>query len=67
LTAVPYPVASVRSGVVAQAAELELVGDPDVALVNVRSREEFTGQRFWPPGGMQDEGRAVHVLTAVPF
>ena len=65
LTAVPYPVASAQSDVVAQAEVLALVGDPDAAVVDVRSREEFTGERFWPSGGMQDGGRAGHIPGAV--
>jgi thiosulfate/3-mercaptopyruvate sulfurtransferase len=65
LTAVPYPVASAQSDVVVQAEVLALLGDPDAAVVDVRSREEFTGERFWPSGGMQDGGRAGHIPTAV--
>jgi len=65
LTAVPYPVASVQSDVVAQAEVLTLLGDPNAAVVDVRSREEFTGERFWPSGGMQDGGRAGHIPTAI--
>jgi len=65
LTAVPYPVAAAQSEVVAQAEVLALVGDPDAAVVDVRSREEFTGERFWPSGGMQDGGQAGHIRAAV--
>ena len=61
----PYPVASAQADVVAQADVLALVGDPDAVVVDVRSREEFTGERFWRSGGMQDGGRAGHIPGAV--
>jgi thiosulfate/3-mercaptopyruvate sulfurtransferase len=42
--------------------------DPHVTVVDVRSLEEFRGERFWPSGGMEDGGRAGHVpgATRVP-
>ena len=64
-TAVPYPIDSAQSDVVAQADVLALVGDPDAAVVDVRSHEEFTGERFWPSGGMQEGGRSGHIPAAV--
>jgi thiosulfate/3-mercaptopyruvate sulfurtransferase len=33
-------------------------------VVDVRSREEFAGERFWPSGGMQPGGRAGHIPGA---
>jgi thiosulfate/3-mercaptopyruvate sulfurtransferase len=33
-------------------------------LVDVRSPEEFRGERFWPSGGSEPGGRAGHVPTA---
>jgi thiosulfate/3-mercaptopyruvate sulfurtransferase len=54
-----------RSGLVTREEVLGLIGDPDAVLVDVRSREEFVGERFWPSGGMQEGGRAGHVPGAV--
>jgi len=34
-------------------------------LLDVRSRSEYDGERFWPSGGMEPGGRAGHVPTAV--
>jgi thiosulfate/3-mercaptopyruvate sulfurtransferase len=65
LTAVPYPIASAQSDIVAQAEVLALVDDANAVVIDVRTREEFTGERFWPSGGMQDGGRAGHIPTAV--
>jgi thiosulfate/3-mercaptopyruvate sulfurtransferase len=64
-TAARYPIDSPRSDVVSQAEVLGLIGDPDAVLVDVRSREEFTGRRFWPSGGMQESGRAGHIPAAL--
>ena len=33
-------------------------------LLDVRSRDEFDGERFWPSGGMEEGGRAGHVPGA---
>lgn len=41
------------------------IGRPDVLLVDVRTRPEYDGERFWQSGGMQPGGRAGHVPTAV--
>jgi thiosulfate/3-mercaptopyruvate sulfurtransferase len=41
------------------------VSDPQVTVVDVRSSEEFRGERFWPSGGMEDGGRAGHVPGAL--
>jgi thiosulfate/3-mercaptopyruvate sulfurtransferase len=40
------------------------IGDPRVTVLDVRSRNEFDGERFWPSGGMEDGGRAGHVPGA---
>jgi thiosulfate/3-mercaptopyruvate sulfurtransferase len=40
-------------------------GQPGVTLLDVRSPAEFRGERFWPSGGMQPDGRAGHVPSAV--
>ena len=41
------------------------IGDPGTILLDVRSGEEFRGERFWPSGGMEPGGRAGHVPSAV--
>ena len=68
---IPAPAASEpaiapeRSDLSTQADVLRLIGDPDAVIVDVRSREEFAGERFWPSGGMQEGGRAGHIPGAV--
>jgi thiosulfate/3-mercaptopyruvate sulfurtransferase len=41
------------------------IGQPGVTLLDVRSRAEYDGERFWPSGGMQPDGRAGHIPGAV--
>ena len=41
------------------------IGRPGVTLLDVRSSPEYQGERFWPSGGMQPDGRAGHVPGAV--
>ena len=43
----------------------EAIGDTHVRLMDVRSMAEYTGERFWPSGGMEQGGRAGHVPSAV--
>jgi thiosulfate/3-mercaptopyruvate sulfurtransferase len=43
----------------------QAIGRPGERLVDVRSAEEYRGERFWPSGGMEPGGRAGHVPTAV--
>jgi thiosulfate/3-mercaptopyruvate sulfurtransferase len=43
----------------------ELIGAPDAVILDVRSPEEFNGERFWPSGATEDVGRAGHVPGAV--
>ena len=38
---------------------------PGSTLLDVRSREEYQGERFWPSGGLEPGGRAGHVPSAV--
>ncbi len=47
------------------AAVRDAIGRPDVRLLDVRSPEEFRGERFWPSGAVQPDGRAGHVPSAV--
>jgi thiosulfate/3-mercaptopyruvate sulfurtransferase len=42
-----------------------VIGRPGVTLVDVRSGAEYAGERFWPSGGMQPDGRAGHIPGAV--
>jgi len=46
-------------------AVLRAIGDPGAAVLDVRSLEEYLGERFWPSGGMEPGGRAGHVPSAV--
>jgi thiosulfate/3-mercaptopyruvate sulfurtransferase len=43
----------------------KLIGDADAVILDVRSPEEFSGERFWPSGATEDVGRAGHVPGAV--
>jgi thiosulfate/3-mercaptopyruvate sulfurtransferase len=43
----------------------DAIGRPDTTLVDVRSQAEYQGERFWPSGGMEPDGRAGHVPSAV--
>jgi thiosulfate/3-mercaptopyruvate sulfurtransferase len=47
------------------AAVLAAIGDRGVTVVDVRSWDEYRGERFWPSGGMEPGGRAGHVPGAV--
>ena len=41
------------------------IGDPGTAILDVRSEDEYRGERFWPSGGMEPDGRAGHVPSAL--
>jgi len=56
------PDARLRAG---HAAVLHAIGGTATTLLDVRTREEYAGTRFWPSGGMQPGGRAGHVPGAV--
>jgi thiosulfate/3-mercaptopyruvate sulfurtransferase len=43
----------------------DAIGRQDVTLVDVRSAAEYSGESFWPSGGMEPAGRAGHVPSAV--
>jgi thiosulfate/3-mercaptopyruvate sulfurtransferase len=54
------------AGLVVSREALEgLIGAPEVVLLDVRSPEEFSGERFWPSGATEDVGRAGHLPGAV--
>jgi thiosulfate/3-mercaptopyruvate sulfurtransferase len=41
------------------------IGTPGTTIVDVRSAAEYSGERFWPSGGLEPGGRAGHVPAAV--
>lgn len=41
------------------------IGDPHITILDMRSPEEYSGERFWPSGTPEPNGRAGHVPTAV--
>jgi thiosulfate/3-mercaptopyruvate sulfurtransferase len=41
------------------------IDDSTRTIADVRSVQEYDGERFWPSGGMEDGGRAGHVPSAV--
>jgi thiosulfate/3-mercaptopyruvate sulfurtransferase len=41
------------------------IGDPGTTLLDIRTRDEYRGERFWPSGGMEPGGRAGHIPGAV--
>jgi thiosulfate/3-mercaptopyruvate sulfurtransferase len=41
------------------------IDDPNVTLVDVRSRPEYDGERFWPSDTPEPNGRAGHVPSAI--
>jgi thiosulfate/3-mercaptopyruvate sulfurtransferase len=42
-----------------------MLGQPDVVLLDVRSKEEFDGERFWPSGATAGAGRAGRLPGAL--
>jgi thiosulfate/3-mercaptopyruvate sulfurtransferase len=36
-----------------------------LSLIDVRTRAEYDGERFWPSGGLDPDGRAGHVPSAI--
>jgi thiosulfate/3-mercaptopyruvate sulfurtransferase len=41
------------------------ISEPGCVLLDVRSQEEFSGERFWPSGASEDTGRAGRMPGAV--
>jgi thiosulfate/3-mercaptopyruvate sulfurtransferase len=41
------------------------IGDPSTILLDVRAESEYSGERFWPSGAIEDAGRAGHVPGSV--
>jgi len=47
------------------AAVRDAIGRPGRTLLDVRSWDEYRGERFWPSGGLEPGGQAGHVPSAV--
>ena len=65
-----YPAPRGQTTVVASRDEVAgLIGSPEGLILDVRSRAEFEGERFWPSGATADAGRAGRIPGAVhlPF
>jgi thiosulfate/3-mercaptopyruvate sulfurtransferase len=43
----------------------DAISDVGTSLVDVRTIAEFRGERFWPSGGLEPNGRAGHVPSAI--
>ena len=43
----------------------DAIGDPATTILDVRSWDEYRGERFWPSGGMEPGGRPGHIPSAV--
>jgi thiosulfate/3-mercaptopyruvate sulfurtransferase len=43
----------------------EVLADPEALLLDVRTPEEYDGERFWPSGASEGAGRAGHMPGAV--
>jgi thiosulfate/3-mercaptopyruvate sulfurtransferase len=56
------PDARLRAG---HAAVLGAIGSPGTTLLDVRTPQEYSGERFWPSGGMEPGGQAGHIPGAV--
>jgi thiosulfate/3-mercaptopyruvate sulfurtransferase len=41
------------------------IGRPGSTILDVRTDLEFRGERFWPSGGQEPDGRAGHIPSAV--
>jgi thiosulfate/3-mercaptopyruvate sulfurtransferase len=58
----PEPDGRLRAG---HAAVRDAIGSDGSTLVDVRTWNEYRGERFWPSGGLEPGGRAGHVPSAV--
>jgi len=66
LPAASYPLGEQDDALrAAHTAVLDAIDDPGITIIDVRSRDEYRGERFWPSGGMESGGRAGHVPSAV--
>jgi thiosulfate/3-mercaptopyruvate sulfurtransferase len=61
-----YRLAAADADLLASRAVVEAaIGDPGYALLDVRSPEEYSGERFWPSGATEDAGRPGHIPGAI--
>jgi thiosulfate/3-mercaptopyruvate sulfurtransferase len=60
-----YSLEGTAHGLVSRNELLELVGAPEAVLLDVRTREEYEGERFWPSGAPEVRGRPGHVPGAI--
>jgi thiosulfate/3-mercaptopyruvate sulfurtransferase len=61
-----YPPAREDPHLLAPREEVEAaIGDPSTILLDVRAESEYSGERFWPSGAIEDAGRAGHVPGSV--
>jgi thiosulfate/3-mercaptopyruvate sulfurtransferase len=61
-----YPLAAASADLLASRADVEAASaDAGQVLLDVRSRLEYDGERFWPSGATADAGRAGHVPGAI--
>lgn len=60
---------TLRAGAAKSFASLEstrsAVGNPDQLIIDVRTRAEYDGERFWPSGATEGAGRAGHIPGAL--
>jgi thiosulfate/3-mercaptopyruvate sulfurtransferase len=61
-----YRVQEQDKGLRADQKEVEdAIGDNTVTILDVRTDPEFRGERFWPSGASEPDGRAGHIPSAV--
>lgn len=61
-----YTLRSMNADVLATRHDVEsAISDPRYLILDVRSREEYDGERFWPSGAAEDRGRSGHIPGAV--
>jgi thiosulfate/3-mercaptopyruvate sulfurtransferase len=61
-----YQLAGISSRLRSTRSDVEAaIGRSGTALLDVRSRSEYHGERFWPSGAMEPGGRAGHVPSAI--
>jgi len=61
-----YPLPTENKAVRATASEVErAIENPATTILDVRTDNEFRGERFWPSGGSQPGGQAGHVPSAL--
>jgi thiosulfate/3-mercaptopyruvate sulfurtransferase len=62
----PYPLPREDEDILAPRQAVEAaIGEPGQVIIDVRSKPEYTGERFWPTGATADTGRSGHVPGAV--